>query len=93
MPNAITLTHFRPKSKTDPLVPNPHFLSMDLLHTFLDQLAPLKPHLGPMMFQFEYLNREKIEESTGKEWNRIAEPRNADLDSLADVVKLSLIHI
>ncbi len=32
-------------------------------------------------------NREKIEESTGKEWNRIAEPRDADLDSLADVVK------
>lgn len=173
MPNSLTLTHFRPKSKADPLVPNPHFLSMDLLRTFLDQLAPLKPHLGPMMFQFEYLNRdkmpsqsafqdrlgkfvsqlprdycwcvesrnpnylngqyftflrehglaqvfeqgyymppvidifnrhadlltetavirlhgqnrEKIEESTGKEWNRIAEPRDADLDSLADVVK------
>ena len=173
MPNSLTLTHFRPKSKTDPLVPNPHFLSMDLLHNFLDQLAPLKPHLGPMMFQFEYLNRdkmpsqsafqdklgtfveqlpqdycwcvesrnpnylngryfnflqahglahvfeqgyymppvieifnrhadlltetavirlhgpnrEKIEESTGKEWSRIAEPRDADLDALAEVVK------
>jgi uncharacterized protein YecE (DUF72 family) len=173
MPNSLTLTHFRPKSKTDPLVPNPNFLSMDLLRAFLDRLAPLKPHLGPMMFQFEYLNRdkmpsqsafqdklgrfvdqlprdycwcvesrnpnylngryftflqeqrlshvfeqgyymppvinifnlhadlltetsvirlhgpnrEKIEESTGKEWNRIAEPRDADLDSLADVVK------
>jgi len=173
MPNSLTLTHFRPKSKTDPLVPNPHFLSMDLLHNFLDQLAPLKSYLGPMMFQFEYLNRdkmpsqsafqdklgtfveqlpqdycwcvesrnpnylngryfnflqanglahvfeqgyymppvieifnrhadlltetavirlhgpnrEKIEESTGKEWSRIVEPRDADLDALAEVVK------
>ena len=173
MPNSLTLTHFRPKTKTDPLVPNPHFLSMDLLRTFMEDLAPLRPHLGPLMFQFEYLNRQKmpsqaafqdqlgaftsrlppgycwciecrnpnylnheyftflrgqglthvfeqgyymppvvevfnrhqdllgetavirlhgpnrgqIEDQTGKEWNRIAEPRDADLDALADVVK------
>lgn len=173
MPNALTLTHFRPKSKTEPLVPNPHFLSIELARTFLDQLAPLKPTLGPMMFQFEYLNREKmssqaafqerlgtfmsqlpseyswciesrnpnwlngqyftflrdrglahvfeqgyymppvidiyrrhedlltgtsvirlhgpnragIEEQTGKQWNRIADPRDADLDALAAVIK------
>jgi uncharacterized protein YecE (DUF72 family) len=173
MPNALTLTHFRPKTKTDPLVPNPHFLSVELARTFLDQLAPLRSYLGPMMFQFEYLNRDKmpsqaafqerlgtftsqlppeycwcvesrnpnwlnepyftflrdqglnhvfeqgyymppvidifrrhedlltetsvirlhgpnragIEEQTNKEWNRIADPRDADLDALADVVK------
>jgi uncharacterized protein YecE (DUF72 family) len=173
MPNALTLTHFKPKAKTDPLIANPHFLSVELARTFLDQLAPLKPFLGPMMFQFEYLNRDKmpsqatfqerlagfvsqlpanycwciesrnpnwlngpyftflrdqglnhvfeqgyymppvidiyrrhkdlltdtsvirlhgpnragIEEQTGKEWNRIADPRDADLDALADVVK------
>ena len=173
MPNALTLTHFRPKSKSDPLVPNPHFLSRDLVGTFLDVLEPLHPYLGPMMFQFEYLNRdkmpsqaafqdqlgefmgqlprdycwcvesrnpnylnaqyftflrdrglthvfeqgyymppvgevfnrhaellggtsvirlhgpnrEKIEEHTGKDWSRIAEPRDADLDALADMVK------
>jgi len=173
MPNALTLTHFRQKSKADPLVPNPHFLSIDLARTFLDVLEPLRPYLGPMMFQFEYLNRDKmpsqaafharlgefvnrlptgycwcvesrnpnylngqyfnflreqglvhvfeqgyymppvidiyrrnedlltetsvirlhgpdragIEERTGEEWNRIAEPRDADLDALAEVVK------
>ncbi len=173
MPNSLTLTHFRPKSKSDPLVPNPHFLSMDLLKTFLDVLAPLRPYLGPMMFQFEYLNRDKmpsqfafqeklgafvshlpqgycwcvesrnpnylngqyftflrkqglvhvfeqgyymppvmdvfrrheelltetsvirlhgpdragIEARTGEDWSRIADPRDADLDSLAEVVK------
>lgn len=173
MPNSLTLTHFRPKTRTDPLVPNPHFLSVDLLRTFMDQLAPLKANLGPMMFQFEYLNRQKmpsqaefqerlgafmrqlptgycwcvecrnpnylnqqyfeflrtqgvfhvfeqgyymppvsevfdrcadllgetavirlhgpnrgeIEERTGGEWNRIADPRDADLDQVAGVVK------
>jgi uncharacterized protein YecE (DUF72 family) len=173
MPNSLTLTHFRPKTKSDPLVPNPNFLSVDLLRAFLDQLAPLKPYLGPMMFQFEYLNRDKmpsqaefqdrlggfvsqlpqdycwcvesrnpnylneryfnflhanglahvfeqgyymppvleiyqrhadqlsettvirlhgpdrgaIEERTGKAWNHIAEPRDTDLNALAEVVK------
>jgi uncharacterized protein YecE (DUF72 family) len=60
MPNALTLTHFRPATKADPLVANPHFLSKDILAAFLDALAPLQAHLGPMMFQFEYLNRKKM---------------------------------
>lgn len=173
MPNALTLTHYRPRRKGDPLIPNPHFLSPDLTRVVLEQLEPLKPNLGPLMFQFEYLNREKmasqghfqdrlgtfasqlprdfswaiecrnpnylnapyfdfllqaglshvfeqgyympsvaevyqrhserlgetvvirlhgpdregIEERTGKVWNRIATPRDADLAALADVVK------
>jgi len=173
MPNALTLSHFRPKSKADPLVPNPHFLSVALLQSFLDVLTPMRPFLGPMMFQFEYLNRDKMpsqaafqdrlgtfagqlppdyywcvesrnpnylnaqyftflreqglshvfeqgyymppvievfsrhadllgetavirlhgpdragmEERTGREWNQIAEPRDADLDALATVVR------
>lgn len=32
-------------------------------------------------------DRGAIEGRTGKEWNRIAEPREADLDALAEVVK------
>ena len=60
MPNALTLSHFRPHAKTDPLVPNPHFLSEELLHGFLECLAPLRSKLGPLMFQFEYLNRQKM---------------------------------
>ncbi len=173
LPNALTLTHYRPKSKSDPLVANPHFLSLDLLRSFLDVIAPLESNLGPMMFQFEYLNRNKmssqtefqerlgafasqlprefcwcvecrnpnylngtyfnflkergiahvfeqgyymppvmdifqrhadaltgtsvirlhgpdrgkIEEQTGREWNRIAEPRDADIEDLAAVVR------
>ena len=60
LPNSLTLTHFRPASKSDPLVPNPHFLSLDLLREFLGRIEPLRDRLGPLMFQFEYLNRQKM---------------------------------
>jgi uncharacterized protein YecE (DUF72 family) len=60
IPNAVTLTHFYRKSKSDPLVPNPWFLSHELLGRFLDAIEPLRDVLGPLMFQFEYLNRQKM---------------------------------
>lgn len=61
VPNSITLTHYYKKSKSDPLIPNPLFLSLDLFNHFLETIAPLKDHLGPLMFQFEYLNKQKME--------------------------------
>ncbi len=60
IPNSITLTHFYRKSKSEPLKSNPHFLSNDLFQSFLQTLAPVKNNLGPLMFQFEYLNKEKM---------------------------------
>ena len=60
LPNALTLTHFHRESKTEPLVPNPHFLSEDLLRVFLDRLEPMRGKLGPMMLQFGYLNKQMI---------------------------------
>jgi uncharacterized protein YecE (DUF72 family) len=59
-PNSVTLTHFYGRAKTDPLVDNPHFLSTTLLQKFLFSLDPLRDLLGPIMFQFEYLNRQKM---------------------------------
>ena len=59
-PNSITLTHFYNKKKGDPLVTNPHFLSPGLFSTFLSALDPLGDTLGPIMFQFEYLNQQKM---------------------------------
>jgi len=58
-PNSLTLTHFYQKAD-EPLTPNPHFLSVELFTTFLELLTPLRPLLGPLMFQFEYLNRQKM---------------------------------
>ena len=60
IPNSVTLTHFYRKNKADPLVDNPYFFSVDLLSEFLDYIDPLKNHLGPLMFQFEYLNKMKM---------------------------------
>ena len=63
-PNSLTLTHYY--SRQTPHYadfagkPNPAFLDQDLLRRFLDSLSPLESKLGPIMFQFEYLNRQKM---------------------------------
>jgi len=63
-PNALTLTHFYakqpPAHREFANRPNPHFLSLDLLRQFLDRLSPMATKLGPILFQFEYLNRQKM---------------------------------
>jgi uncharacterized protein YecE (DUF72 family) len=63
-PNSLTLTHHYAKQasgrRPSPGEPNPHFLDPGLLGRFLDNLSPLGPKLGPVMFQFEYLNRQKM---------------------------------
>jgi uncharacterized protein YecE (DUF72 family) len=60
VPNSVTLTHFYKKKKSDPLLPNPHFLSPLLFEAFLSALEPLHELLGPLLFQFEYLNKQKM---------------------------------
>jgi uncharacterized protein YecE (DUF72 family) len=63
-PNSLTLTHFYSK-KTGGAAdfagkPNKLFLNNELLEQFLERLAPLGGKLGPVMFQFEYLNKQKM---------------------------------
>jgi uncharacterized protein YecE (DUF72 family) len=60
IPNSITLTHFYRKAKTDPLIVNPHFLSAELFKNFMELIEPLRDYVGPLMFQFEYLNKQKM---------------------------------
>ncbi len=60
-PNAITLTHFykqAPKEFAEEV--NPHFLSKKVMTAFLKALEPLKDKVGVIMFEFEYLNKEKM---------------------------------
>lgn len=59
-PNSLTLTHLYRKDKSEPLQSNPHFLSAALLEEFLSRLEPLRELLGPIMFQFGYLNRQMM---------------------------------
>ena len=60
VPNSITLTHFYRKNKQQPLVKNPHFLSSELFNQFMKHLQLIDDLLGPLMFQFEYLNKQKM---------------------------------
>ena len=60
IPNSITLTHFYNRDKTAELKPNPFFLKTDLFEKFLETLKPMKKNIGVLMFQFEYLNKQKI---------------------------------
>jgi uncharacterized protein YecE (DUF72 family) len=59
-PNSVTLTHLYKQGRSDPLIANPSFLSNALMQTFLQLLRPLDGLLGPIMFQFEYLNLQKM---------------------------------
>lgn len=61
-PNCLTLTHYYSRDKTGPLIKNPYFLSDEVLQQFLERLAPMGSKLGPVMFQFEYLNKKKMPE-------------------------------
>jgi uncharacterized protein YecE (DUF72 family) len=58
VPNSVT--HYYRSSKSEPLVKNPHFLSGEVFGKFLEALSPMKKQLGPLMFQFEYLNKKKM---------------------------------
>ncbi|BDD86006.1 DUF72 domain-containing protein [Desulfofustis limnaeus] len=60
VPNSITLTHHYSTDRHQPLRPNPHFLSISLMHQFLKAIEPLGRHIGPLIFQFEYLNKTKM---------------------------------
>lgn len=60
VPNSITLTHHYRKDKKEPLRPNACFLSVPLMERFIATLEPIRNNLGPLIFQFEYLNKKKM---------------------------------
>ncbi len=60
VPNSITLTHFYKTEEEEPIIQNQHFLSLDILNEFIGLIKPIHKNLGPLMFQFEYLNKEKM---------------------------------
>ena len=60
VPNSLTLTHFYNRNKSELLVLNPYFLSVNLFEEFLNTLKPLEKNIGCLIFQFEYLNKQKM---------------------------------
>ncbi len=65
-PNAISLTHFYSTGQTAKQypdlagTPNPHFLGREITERFLASLRPMKGKIGMIMFEFEYLNKQKM---------------------------------
>jgi uncharacterized protein YecE (DUF72 family) len=63
-PNSLTLTNFyskQPKKHAEYAGrKNEHFLDNELLEKFLERLTLMESKLGPIMFQFEYLNKKKM---------------------------------
>jgi uncharacterized protein YecE (DUF72 family) len=55
VPNSLTLTHYYKKDQK-----NPYFLSNDLFDQFLSSIEPLLNKTGSLIFQFEYLNKQKM---------------------------------
>lgn len=60
VPNSVTLTHYYSSSKNDQLISNPHFLSINIYNEFINILEPIKNQIGCLIFQFEYLNKQKM---------------------------------
>ncbi|MBW8003693.1 MAG: DUF72 domain-containing protein [Planctomycetes bacterium] len=59
-PSAITLTHTRQKQRDQLLRANKDFLSIPLLYSFLKLLEPMRNQIDVIMFEFEYLNKQKM---------------------------------
>jgi len=87
VPNSLTLTHYYKKRKTNPLIPNPHFLSTDLWREFITRIEQFKDCLGPLILQFEYLNKEKMKSQSdfhawlGKFFNEIVPINNLAVET------------
>ena len=79
VPNSITLTHHYQRDKSKPLRSNPHFLSTQLFDHFLRSIGALKDHVAALIFQFEYLNKQKM--SSQKEFQSHLESFFSAIDS------------
>lgn len=58
--NGITLTHYRPKERWDPLVKNENFLSVTLFNRYIQAITLMHEKLVAVELEFEYLNKQKM---------------------------------
>jgi uncharacterized protein YecE (DUF72 family) len=60
VPNSVTLTHFYKRDPKHGGTENPYFLSRPLMQDFLSYIEPMREQTAVLMFQFEYLNKQKM---------------------------------
>lgn len=61
VPRQISLTHHRQRKKNQPLQKNRDFLSVSVFEEFVFLVEPLVDQIDALMFEFEYLNKQKME--------------------------------
>ncbi|NBC29093.1 MAG: DUF72 domain-containing protein [Spirochaetes bacterium] len=64
VPNSVTLTHFYKRDARHGGKGNPYFLSVPLMLDFLSYIEPMRQQTAALMFQFEYLNKQKMKNIT-----------------------------
>ncbi|MBN1302108.1 MAG: DUF72 domain-containing protein [Melioribacteraceae bacterium] len=60
LPNSLSLTHFYKNNKNEMIKINPYFLKKELYIQLLDIFRTFGAKLGPLMLQFEYMNKQKM---------------------------------
>ncbi len=60
VPQELTLTHLRGSGGASTGVAKPSFLSPELFARFLEAIEPMLPRLDAIMFEFEYLGKDKM---------------------------------
>ncbi|MGB9687212.1 MAG: DUF72 domain-containing protein, partial [Rectinema subterraneum] len=60
VPQELTLTHLRRSGGASTCVPNASFLSPELFARFIEAVEPMLPKLDALMFEFEYLGKDKM---------------------------------
>ena len=60
IPNSLTLTHYYPSKTSASLRQNSHFLEPRLFEQFIKSVRHITGKIGALMFQFEYLNKQKM---------------------------------
>jgi uncharacterized protein YecE (DUF72 family) len=60
VPQELTLTNIRGNAGTSTVLPNLSFLSPELFARFLEVIEPMLSRIDAIMFEFEYLNKDKM---------------------------------
>lgn len=109
VPQMICRTHLNKPGDKGPLIANPDFLSLELFDKFISEIDPLIDQIDALMFEFEYLNKQKMSglnefiDKLGAFFTKLPkklpyalEPRNSNYLKIPyfDFVKgMNLIHV
>lgn len=94
VPNSITLTHYYNKSKKDPLVQNPNFLSpvflegywMPAVKEIYHRLKTKITLFKTVVLRLHGFERENMEKKTKGNWDRLVATKDDDLKNISKII-------